>query len=51
MIYYQGHVDLGDGVKHEKVAREALVVMAVGINSHWKLPIGYFFVNGLSATG
>ena len=26
MIYHQGHVDLGDGKKYEKVAREALVV-------------------------
>lgn len=24
--------------------------MPVGINGYWKLPIGYFFINGLSAT-
>ena len=25
-------------------------MMAVGIHGHWKLPIGYFLINGISAT-
>jgi len=29
-------------------ANEVLVIMAVGINFHFKVPIGYFFISGLS---
>lgn len=34
----------------ETLATEALVIMAVGIHGHWKVPLGYFLVNGISAT-
>ncbi|KAE9521773.1 hypothetical protein AGLY_017824 [Aphis glycines] len=30
-------------------AREALVFMLVALNSHWKVPIAYFLINGLSS--
>ena len=36
-----GFVDFGDGAEGDE-AKEALVFMAVGTTSHWKLPIGYF---------
>ena len=47
-----GHVDLGmdDNDKcTAKVATEALVFMVVSMNDSWKLPVGYFFANSLSA--
>lgn len=45
-----GYEDCGVGIKDDslKPATEAFVVMAVGINSHWKIPLGYFFVNSLT---
>lgn len=30
--------------------KNPVVFMAVGINGHWKMPIGYFLVAGLSGT-
>ncbi|CAB4023676.1 Hypothetical predicted protein [Paramuricea clavata] len=32
------------------VAKDALVLMAVCVNSSWKIPCGYFFVDGLSGS-
>lgn len=29
-------------------ATEVLVLMVVAINEHWKLPIGYFFINSMT---
>jgi hypothetical protein len=46
-----GFVDLGGIVEEEedpKPATEALVFMAVGLNAPWKIPVAYFFTNGLS---
>ncbi|KAL4084396.1 hypothetical protein QTP88_028219 [Uroleucon formosanum] len=47
-----GFVDLGTDISFEcddlPHAKNALVFMAVGINGHWKMPIGYFFINGLN---
>lgn len=47
-----GFVDLGTDISIESDdlphAKNALVFMAVGINGHWKMPIGYFFINGLN---
>ena len=34
-----------------KTAKDALAFMTVGVNSSWKIPIGYFLVSGLSAKG
>ncbi|CAH1968697.1 unnamed protein product [Acanthoscelides obtectus] len=47
---WTGYIDLGfdmDGDKLPEV-KEALVMMLVAINGKWKLPVGYFFINGLS---
>lgn len=42
-----GFVDLGTDISIEcddlPHAKNALVFMAVGINGHWKMPLGYFF--------
>jgi len=45
---YTGHVDIGDGINEgdQKPATEALVIMVVGINWHFKIPIAYFFIAG-----
>ena len=47
---FEGFVDLGDQDEsdNKKAAGEALVFMAVGLNGHWKVPIGYFLINGIS---
>jgi hypothetical protein len=47
---YQGYVDLGNGADDDSlpIAKDALVFMVVSLNSSWKVPCGYFFVDGLS---
>jgi len=30
-------------------ATEALVFLIVALNSHWKIPVGYFLIHGLTA--
>jgi len=30
-------------------AKDAFVIMVVGLNTHWKVPITYYLVNGISA--
>ena len=46
---YHGYVDVGAGRKDDdKEAKEALVFMAVSINETWKIPLGYFLIDGLS---
>ena len=47
----RGYVDLGTDVEVDDTlpeATEALVIMAVSVNSNWKIPCGYFLVNGLT---
>ncbi|KAM6136371.1 DNA transposase THAP9 [Phoenicopterus ruber ruber] len=47
-----GFVDLGAGVldaDEAPLASEAIIIMAVGISSRWRAPLGYFFVS--STTG
>ena len=46
-----GYVDLGPNLSEssEDEATEALVIMAVGIRGHWKIPLGYFLINGISS--
>lgn len=47
-----GLVDFGENIdidSGEKPAHEALVVMAVGVRSAWKLPLAYFFTCGITA--
>ena len=47
---YYGYVDVGSGDVNDStpVARDALVLMVVSVNGSWKLPIGYFLVDGMS---
>ena len=49
---FKGFVDIGNGPSEQSSipARDVLVIMVVGINSHFKLPIGYFFIAGLSGS-
>lgn len=42
-----GYVDKGNHVNEEEEATSALVLMLVGLKKYWKLPIGYFLVNGV----
>ena len=48
---YRGFVDCGTKVDDDSLpeATEALVYLAVSVNSNWKVPCGYFLVNGLTA--
>ncbi|VEN63851.1 unnamed protein product, partial [Callosobruchus maculatus] len=47
-----GYVDLGTGSEADtgEEATEALVFMLVALNSHWKIPVGYFLINKLNAS-
>eukprot|EP00795_Rhopilema_esculentum_P014927 gene14927-6066_t len=45
------YVDMGNGTPDDDsapVAKDALVLMTVCINGSWKVPCGYFFIDGLS---
>ena len=44
-----GYVDLGCGKLSDDLATEALVIMALGIKSAWKLPVAYFLTNKITA--
>lgn len=48
----QGYVSYGTELNEDTdslpLAKEALVLMLVALNSNWKIPIGYFLLNGLS---
>lgn len=46
-----GYVDIGMHVDNDDLdpASQALVLMVVCHTSHWKLPIGYFFIKSLTA--
>ena len=47
---YNGYVDLGNGINDDSlpVAADALVFIVVAVDGSWKVPCGYFFVDGLS---
>ena len=48
---YRGFVDLGTGIADDDSlpeATDALVFMAVAVNSSWKVPCGYFLVAGMT---
>ena len=51
---FMGYVDIGAGTEDDSVppAKEALVFMCVAANGHFKfkLPLAYFFIEGLSAS-
>ncbi len=47
---FWGEVDLGGGIETrdtEVLATQVLVMMIVAVNQGWKIPLAYFFVNGL----
>jgi len=48
---YRGYIDLGTGLNDDSLpmAKEALTFMVVAFNDSFKLPIGYFLVDGLGA--
>ena len=47
---FHGYVDIGVGIQDDTTppAQDALALMVVSMNSNWKLPVGYFLVNGMS---
>ncbi|KAL1516152.1 hypothetical protein ABEB36_000071 [Hypothenemus hampei] len=49
---YHGYVDLGSEVKSDgdarPLAKQALMFMAVCLNAHWKVPLGYFLIDTLN---
>ena len=51
---YVGFTDIGNGIDDgddsSPLASEAFVFMAVSLNSNWKVPLGYFLIDGLSAS-
>lgn len=48
---FVGYVYIGSGIRSDCLpkAKEALVFILVVLNSRWKIPVGYFLLNGLSA--
>ena len=49
---YVGYVDMGLPIDDQAglhVAREALVFMIVSMTEYWKVPIGYFLIDGLGS--
>lgn len=44
-----GFVNLGVQEESSTEAKEALVVMLVGLKGRWKMPIAFYFTNGLTA--
>lgn len=45
-----GHVDIGTGVEgdHIEEAKEALVFLVTSVNCNFKVPVGYFLVDGMT---
>ena len=50
---FHGGIDLGAGPSEydDNPATDAYVMMMTALNGSWKIPIGYFFINSLSAIG
>ena len=46
---YVGAVDKGDGKEEEDFASDSLVFMIVGVNQHFKIPVGYFLIKSMNA--
>ncbi|XP_072401245.1 DNA transposase THAP9 [Diabrotica undecimpunctata] len=49
---FHGYVDFGNDLQNDSndIAKDAFVFMANCVNGSWKIPIGYFFINGLNGT-
>lgn len=51
---HQGYINYGPGSGTELIdnlpyAKDAFVIMVVGLNTHWKVPIAYYLINGITA--
>ncbi|XP_071641013.1 uncharacterized protein [Temnothorax longispinosus] len=49
----RGYVNVGSGIEtcdDIPLAKEALVFMAVALDGRWKIPLGYFLVNGIDSS-
>lgn len=48
---FAGYVDIGTNINSDVLpeAKEVLVFMLVCLNDSWKIPVGYFFLDGLAA--
>jgi len=48
---YSGYVDFGNDIIDDStsIAKDALVFLFVCMNAAWKVPVGYFFINGITA--
>ncbi|KAF0706343.1 Uncharacterized protein FWK35_00033037, partial [Aphis craccivora] len=51
---HQSYVDYDQGGGTDSMdnlpyAKDAFVIMVIGLNTHWKVPIAYYLVNGISA--
>lgn len=49
---FVGYVDIGASVEADSLpeAKEAIVFLVTSVNGNWKIPVGYFFIDGLSGT-
>ena len=49
---FQGYIDMGTGLDDDgmPIAKEALTFMVVGVNDSFKVPVGYFLIDGLGGT-
>lgn len=49
---YHGYNNFGSEIQNETMeeATECFVLMVVGINASWKIPVGYFLCNHLNST-
>jgi len=52
--HHQDYIDYGPGggtdlMDNLPYAKDAFVIMVVGLNAHWKVSIAYYLVNGISA--
>jgi len=48
---YSGYVDFGCEIINDStnIAKDALVFLFGCMNATWKVPVGYFFINGITA--
>lgn len=49
---FTGYIDIGTRIESDTLpaAKEALVFMLVCLNESWKIPVGYFLIDGLSGS-
>ena len=49
---FRGYIDMGTCLDDDSMplAKEALTFMVVGVNDSFKVPIGYFLIDGLGGT-